>query len=261
MKTMMNMILLLAWVLCLAPAAASDLAKERRWADQITGSLVVGDAVWLHAGELRFLGLYTPAATPRTRGGVILMHGTGVHPNWHDVIFPLRTELPDHGWATLSIQMPVLANGVKRPAYRPLLAEVAPRVEAAIDFLQGKGVHPVVLAGHSLGATMAASYLASHPHSRVRGLIAIGISASPTLPEMDAIKLLRRIHIPVLDLYGSDDLLSVVHSDARRREAARAAGNTAYEQQRVAGARHTFRGREEALVEAVAGWLNRLGRR
>ncbi len=75
---------------------------------------------------------------------------------------------------------------------------------------------------------------------------------------MDAIELLKRIRLPLLDLYGSDDLLSVVHSSEWRREAAREAGNTAYQQHRVAGASHSFRGKEEVLVEAVAQWLNRL---
>ncbi len=101
MNKMMKVIFyVLPWVVWLTAAAASDLPKERRWADQIVDSVMVGDVVWLRTGDHRFLGLYTPATTFRTRGGVILMHGTGVHPNWRDVIFPLRTELPERGWAT-----------------------------------------------------------------------------------------------------------------------------------------------------------------
>jgi hypothetical protein len=36
---------------------ASDVEKERRWADQIVDSLIDGDAVWLSAGDHEFLGI------------------------------------------------------------------------------------------------------------------------------------------------------------------------------------------------------------
>lgn len=91
-------------------AWASDRAKEQRWADQIVDFLVVGEAVRLQTGEERFLGLFTEAATEPVKGAVIVIHGVGVHPDWQDVVAPLRTGLPEHGWATLSIQMPILAK-------------------------------------------------------------------------------------------------------------------------------------------------------
>ncbi|MDX1594365.1 MAG: DUF3530 family protein, partial [Gammaproteobacteria bacterium] len=111
-------------------AHASDKAKEQRWADQIVDQLIEGEPVWLEAGEDRFLAILTEA-DGEPRGSVILMHGMGVHPNWPQVIYPLRTELPRLGWTTLSLQMPVLPNDAEAVAYVPLFDEVAPRIDAA----------------------------------------------------------------------------------------------------------------------------------
>ena len=118
---------------------ASDLAKEKRWADQIVDALITGDAEWLPVGNLKVLAIYTPSEIEPARGATIILHGIGVHPDWPDVIHPLRTRLPEAGWATLSLQMPILPNEASDIDYLPLLPEVAPRIDAAIDFLQAQG--------------------------------------------------------------------------------------------------------------------------
>ena len=92
------------------PSLASDTAKEKRWADQIVDTLMEGEAVWLQAGQTKFLGIYTESATKPAKGAVIVLHGIGAHPDWTDVVHPLRVGLTEHGWTTLSLQMPILAN-------------------------------------------------------------------------------------------------------------------------------------------------------
>ena len=154
-------------------AQASDLAKEKRWADQVVDSLLDGEAVWLNDGSHDFLGIYTGANEDKGRG-VVVMHGIGVHPNWQQVIQPLRVELAAHDWNTLSIQMPVLPNEAESSEYAPLFDEVAPRIDAAIDYLKANGSDEIVLIGHSLGAAMAAWYLATGKRD-VQGFVAIGI--------------------------------------------------------------------------------------
>ena len=72
---------------------SSDLGKEQRWRDQIVDSLMDGDAVDLSAKDLTFLGLYTEADEDTGRGAVIV-HGIGVHPNWPQVVYPLRRLTP-----------------------------------------------------------------------------------------------------------------------------------------------------------------------
>ena len=73
---------------------ASDLEKEKRWANQVVDSILVGEAQWLNAGKVKFLSIYTENTSPKSLGGAIILHGTGVHPNWGQVIRPLRTQLP-----------------------------------------------------------------------------------------------------------------------------------------------------------------------
>ena len=91
---------------------APDYAREKRWADEITPGLVVGDAIYIaQKSGHKFLAIYTEAKP--ARAAVIVVHGLGVHPDW-GLIGALRSGLADQGYATLSVQMPVLADG--RPA-------------------------------------------------------------------------------------------------------------------------------------------------
>ncbi len=263
-KTLMNtaavlMTLLLPVVACAAqeePAASaatgSDLAKEQRWRDQIVDSLMDGDAVDLSAGDLSFLGLYTEAYEDTGRGAVIV-HGIGVHPNWPQVVYPLRTGLPSRGWSTLSIQMPVLANEASDADYAPLMEDAGPRLQAAIAYLHEQGAEQVVIIAHSLGATMANVYLASHPDA-ADAFVAVGMSSGGSHAGRDNAELLRKVNIPVLDLYGESDLEAVVSGAGAR--AAAAADNPSYHQAQVPGADHFFDGQEDALVELVGQWLD-----
>jgi pimeloyl-ACP methyl ester carboxylesterase len=242
------------------PALASDILKERRWAEQISDGLLVGEAVNLtsgkDSGKDSFLALYTPAGGSERRGGVLLLHGLGAHPDWPDVIAPLRQELPDAGWATLSLQLPILPNDAKFKEYLPLFPAADARISAGIRYLQQQGVTTIALVGHSLGAAMGAHFLASKaPGSEgVRAFVGIGMNAHPgsVAHTPDA---LAKITVPVLDLYGTQDLLGVLASAKARARAARQANNSAYRQVEIPGADHFFRHLEDTLVKRVASWL------
>lgn len=237
------------------PALASDAAKEKRWADQIVDAILVGEPVWLEASGQKFLSIYTEDATGDARGAVIVIHGIGVHPNWNDVIYPLRTGLPDHGWTTLSIQMPILANDADAKEYAPLIKEACPRIQAAASFLNDKGAESVYLVAHSLGATMAAACLAENDSLPVIGFVAIGMSSTDIDPMLNSISYLEKIQTPMLDLYGSRDLDQVKDTSQARQKAARVAGNDNYRQVEIAGADHFFVGLEDELIRRVRGWL------
>jgi len=249
---MFCLLLSLSWA---RSGAASDLEKEKRWSEQIADGLVVGDPVQLEAGGTTFMGIFTEAADGPTGRAVILAHGIGAHPDWPDVINPLRSDLPDHGWSTLSIQMPVLANDAALEDYAPLFDEVAPRIDAAIKFLRDQGNQTIALLGHSLGASMAASYLSGSGQQAIQGFIAIGLSVSAANDKMNSALALEKIRIPVLDLYGSRDLATVLRSVEARRKAARKAGNSDYQQLEIEGADHFFVGVEDSLNHRVYGWL------
>jgi len=241
---------------------SSDMAKEKRWADQVVDGIIVGDAVWLEADGNKFLGIYTENDTDNAKGAVLLLHGSGVHPNWPDIIQPLRSELPTHGWTTLSIQMPILANDAKHSEYAPLMKEGPARINAAINYLNSKFYQNIIIVAHSLGSTMANHYLAQST-KRVRAYVAIGMGTSSDDPdELNNEKYLTRIkNLPILDIYGSQDLDSVLSSVKQRRQAARKAENENYRQVEVSGANHFFNGLDAELVRQVKSWLsNHAGR-
>ncbi len=98
--------LMLCMLLCSHTVSAADIEREKRLASQIVDSIMDGEPVFLKSGDHEFLSIYTEADEPV--GAAIIMHGRGFHPNWSDVVYPLRVGLVEHGWNTLSLQMPVL---------------------------------------------------------------------------------------------------------------------------------------------------------
>ncbi|MGD8934076.1 MAG: alpha/beta fold hydrolase [Gammaproteobacteria bacterium] len=238
-----------------ASVQASDLAKEKRWADQVVDAILDGEAIWLNDGTSDFLGIYTEAEEDKGRA-VIIMHGTGIHPDWQQVIKPLRVGLIEHNWNTLSIQMPILPNEAEYSEYAPLFDEVAPRIDAAIQYLKDNGSEEIVLIGHSLGGSMATYYLSTSKQD-VNGFIAIGMDTYADDPRMDIMKGLEKITVPVLDLYGDEDLEGVLNSVEARAAAAKKAGNLSYTQIEIKGSNHFFDGKEDELVETVADWLEK----
>lgn len=241
-----------------SPAGATDTAKEQRWAEQIVDSLLDGHAEWLEADGHKFLAIFTDEQTGATKGGAIILHGIGVHPNWDAVIYPLRTELPKHGWATLSIQLPILANEAEVKDYIPLIKAAAPRIQAALAFLTSKNIEPVVIIAHSLGATMASATLAEQGDLGLRGFVAIGMSGNDLDPQLDTTAQMAKLTLPILDLYGSRDLDTVLQAVEPRAAAMRKTGHTQYRQQEIEGADHFFVGLDEELVRRVYGWLEQL---
>jgi hypothetical protein len=84
-----------------------NYAKEKRWASQVEDGLMDGDVVWLSANKQPFMSLYTPSET-NTKRAALIVHGLGVHPDWAQVIQPLRVALSEKGWHTLSVQITTL---------------------------------------------------------------------------------------------------------------------------------------------------------
>ncbi|HYQ73268.1 MAG TPA: DUF3530 family protein [Gammaproteobacteria bacterium] len=238
------------------PAVASDLEREQRWANQVVDAILTGEVEMLEADGQAFLSIYTESESESPKGGVILIHGIGVHPDWTDVINPLREQLPEHGWSTLSLQMPVLAADAEIADYYPIFDEVPSRIDAGIRFLQEQGIDNIVIVAHSLGAQMASYWLANTDDPQVMGLVAIGLSGTRQAGNGDIPAWIAGITTPILDLYGENDLPTIKETVADRAAAAERGGNTAYTQVEIAGAGHMFQGQNEALVAAVVNWLD-----
>lgn len=252
-----GMVVMLLVLSLTAPAWAtkSDVAKEKRWAEQVIDGLLDGDELWLKdPGGHEFLGILTEGDSGSGRA-VILAHGIGVHPNWPDVIYPLREALLGAEITSLSIQMPILPNDAEDADYRDLYAEVPGRMQAAVDLLKKSGYSKIDIVGHSLGARMAVYYLSREGTEGVNSAVFIGLgnSASGSWPEsIDALALLR---VPVLDLYGGKDLDIVLNTVRDRANSGQENKSGIYRQTRVEQANHFFQGHEDELKRIVLDWL------
>lgn len=232
---------------------ASDLAKEKRWVDQVVDSLLDGEAVMLNDGTSDFLAIDTRADEPKDVG-IIVIHGIGIHPDWETIVRPIRVELAAEGWNTLSLQMPILSNEATGADYEPLMKEVPARIDAGIRQLFKSGAKKVVIVAHSMGAAMTNYYLShkkvykeAQTETPILAYIAIGMGTGNE-------NFLKKIDLPMLDLYGEKDLPMVLSSASKRLAAA--AHNKQYSQKKVAGANHFFEDQDEDLVKAVIEALN-----
>ena len=235
---------------------ASDTGKEKRWADEIVESIMAGEAEWLKVGKSKVLSIYTENTADKAIGGAIVLHGSGVHPNWDQVVRPLRSQLPDHGWSTLSIQLPVLPNSAEYKDYIPLFKEVAPRIKAGVAFFKKKGIRNIVIVAHSLGSSMAAYYMANKPDAAIRAFVAVGVSGNMHKKDkVGYLTSLKTIKVPILDIFGSNDLTQVLESEKSKAQTARKAGNKKYTQLKIIGANHFFDNKDDVLVKRVRGWL------
>jgi pimeloyl-ACP methyl ester carboxylesterase len=224
--------------------AQADYAREKRWADEITPAILVGDAIRLELPSGRsFLGIYAPARAAAP--ALVVVPGRGVHPD-RNLINALRSQLADQGYATLSIQMPVLGADAKAEQYPPLFPEAAERIAAAVRFLRAKGHPKVAIVSHSLGARMANYFLEHAASPGVDAWVSIGLFGAYTGPE--------RLKIPVLDIYGERDFPAVRdNAPVRAERLSRIRGSAQIE---VPAADHFFAGQEQALVRQIKLFLD-----
>jgi alpha/beta superfamily hydrolase len=240
-KPLAAVLLLILSGACLAQP---DYAREKRWADEITPGLVVGDAVYIaQPSGHKFLALHTAAAAANP--AAIVVHGMGVHPDW-SLVGALRIGLADHGYATLSVQMPVLASEATADAYLALFADAAERLKSAVAFLKARGHGKIALVSHSMGARMSNAFLTAAPDSGVTAWVSIGISNGEFA---DA----EKLRLPVLDMYGERDFALVLKNAAARTAVLKTLKGSA--QVEVAGADHYFAGSERELIRQVRQFL------
>lgn len=239
---------------CGGAGNSSGHEREQMLAERLIESVETGEPVWLQADNRDFLALHHAALGALPRQAILLIHNMGGHPDWPEVIAPLRRDLPDRGWSTLSLQMPLLAPRALADDYGRTMREAVHRIESGVEFLRAQGYSCVVLAGYGFGASQALAWLAEH--GQADGLITIGILAREFLqPAVDLPSLLARVEIPVLDIYGRNDFPEVVNRAHERRIAVTGQEDSIYEQRVIDGADHYFTDREQQLLGVVAEWL------
>jgi len=230
-------------------SVAPDYAREKRFADEVVPSIVVGGAVMLESGGGRtFLGILTPAAKPRA--AVILVHGAGAHPDF-GLIGELRAVLADRGYTTLSIQMPVLASDADVAGYPALFPEAGQRIAAAIEYLRGRGATKVAIVSHSMGARMVNDFIAHRPDVTLMAWVPVAISSG-------GFESLAGVRIPVFDIYAEKDFDVVLKGVPARAKLLR--GLKGSRQAMVYGADHYFARKSREVAALIDQLLKPLAK-
>lgn len=226
-------------------AYGADYVREKKWADEITPGIVVGEPVYLEekTGH-RFLTIYTEALS--AKAGLVIVHGMGIHPDW-GLIGVLRSDLADKDYTTLSVQMPVLASEAKPEDYPATFGEASERLKVAVDFLQAKGYKKIAIVSHSMGSRMTHHYLTRHPDAQVSAWVSIGMGEGDDYKQMK---------LPVLDLYGENDSPTVLKNAKKR--AASIKERTGSLQIIAPKADHFFNDQHAELVGYVKDFLDKL---
>jgi alpha/beta superfamily hydrolase len=234
MKRMFVAVVLMGASAC--ATIAPDYGREQRWADEIVPGLVVGNAVSIEtASKRRFLGILAPSQ--RSRGAILLIHGSGVHPDFA-IVGQLRSLLNDAGFTTLSIQMPVLAADASANDYPALFGEADERIGAAIDYLRAHNHPRIAIVSHSMGARMALDYLKHNPAAPLAAWVPLSISDGN-------LSGLPRMAFPVFDIYAQKDFAVVLAKRNERADVLRTIPGS--KQVMVFGADHFFAGREKEV--------------
>ncbi len=237
-------------------ASEPDFEREARLADEIVDVILDGDPEWLQADGRDFLGIYTEADDPRA--AIVILHGRGFHPDWADAVNPLRVGLVEHGYTTLSLQMPVLEKEAKYYDYIPIFHHAHSRIEAGIAFLREQGHEKVVLLAHSCGAHMALDWIRAKKDKSIDAFIGLGMGATDYKQPMHQPFPLDWMRVPILDLYGANDYPAVIRLAPGRGEMIAKAGHPGSRQAVLPDADHYFTDQGEPLVAAVADWLDQL---
>lgn len=243
--------------LCFAAAwlEASDLIREERQSKAIEASLRLGKALWLDAAGTSFLTLQTEADNKTVRGGVILLHDQGAFPDGPGLMGVLREGLSKNGWETLALQLPVAASDAREEDWQALIPEAGPRIEAAIELFAKRKFKHLAVIGEGLGGRMALEYLANNKKPAVKGLILLGVSFGEQ--ETQALEAIKKIKVPILDLFAQQSLAANPEGQRQRRQMGRYAGNNDYQQNEIMGAVTGFPGQEELVLMRLKGWLTR----
>lgn len=240
---------------------------------------------WLLNGSDTFLSLFESNRRGQALGGVILLPPLLAHPDWPGVISTLRNRLPYFGWSTLSIQLPVLEDTNNIKDYLGTINTINRRINASIDYFNNQGINNITIIGQGFGAAAGAAFLAENQaiQNKVRAFIGISLSGYSNIGGwLYSPNSLKRIALPVLDIYGSHDQTHVINSADSRSDAARyrvhnepdklklaafaqsataksseskRGGYIAYRRIIISGADTYFSGAEERLLKRIVGWL------
>lgn len=242
---------------------------------------------WVQLSEhnrLSVPAIYTDSPF-NTIGVVIIVPDIDDHPNSFGIIRKLRTQLPEYGWATLSLLPKNNRDQHKNIKASPEQAENTPEgaqaqesrqssssvgeptddyyVESkasilkAIKYLEKKKVSNIVLLGKGKAAVLVANFL-NHNQPKFSGAIFINLYSIKISKQVELFSELVS-KVSLLDIYGDSAIPEVVASGHSRYKRMRGAGRS-YKHYEILGGNQDFIGQEAAVIKRVRIWLKSIAK-
>lgn len=238
---------------------ASDWKREQTYADTLQQTTAQSEWVWLEVENHPVFALWLAGEKRDQAQAAILLHDVGEHPDQRPLMHALRKTLPEHGWSSLAVQMPLREAGAEQEDYMALLNEGTQRINAAIAHVKRQGATKIALIGHGLGATMAINALSRTP-DLASSLVALGLSwNSQTLSSNNIETTIKSLTLPFLDIYAEFDLPDVTASAHDRRQWIK--DNPVYRQIMMDNENHTYSLDTDLVIKRIYSWLTTVANR
>lgn len=222
----------------------------------------------LQSASERFIALWLEQRTSTPEGGLLILHDAGQTPDWPYLLKQIRTYLPDTGWSTLSIDLPLpsrdaigilpLSEGATETQSN-VTAEthenrVLDRIASGISHLNQENIFNIAILGFGEGAYWGSRYLAERlSDEEEEGYALILYEPSPLASELPGF--ISQLTIPTLDVYMNDSAFA--HQQAKNRKAAAMRAKHEEYLQIHDASRHGFYGSPDIdrTTRRVWGWL------
>jgi hypothetical protein len=241
----------------MAVAAVAVTAADRAAENRLTSSLlqakhIDGEVLEIGDPAAPVVGIFRRQILPEARGGAVLLHDSHSNADDTEIVRPLRLGLPDNGWSTLSLQLPIAYSGDRRPPDAQQRQEITRRLALGIDHFKTEAVNNIVVitVGDSAGAAIEA--LTAQSEKTLRALLLIGSTAGLNA-EDETLKSLTQLKIPVVDVVAQFDR-STLEAAQRRRDLARETGQP-YRQIVITAARPGYPATTGLLLSRISAWL------
>ena len=237
-------------------ADSSDDNWEKRISTGLMDKAEASDFFWLGSTDSSFIAIFNHHKGEEEKGAAIILHSVGGHADWPEVVSPLRNMLPEFGWATLSIQLPLISPEKNIEEYGKTFEETGNRILLATRELRKRGFSKIVIIGHGFGALSTLVYLGKGNSENIDAFVAISLQNYVYIkPRINLLRLIKKIKTPTLDLYGSLDFKEGIESAPDRRLASKKSGDDLYMQIEIKGADHSFNNMEKELVKQIIKWI------
>lgn len=242
-------LLTLSLLLATTPLTAFTMS-EQALADLLTKEQA-GEVTWLETDKEKRLGFYRMGTPSPADFAFLLMHDTGAHLYWPNLIRPMINDLSDKGTTVLSVYLPEELTMRQEEERQSSLQAI---IASGVKILTEKGAKKTIVAAHGQTAHAVLDLLSSESGLNVDGLVMINLRPHASAAYPIPASLFDAIDIPMLDLVGEINWNSIKHFGDARSHTKRTKPDL-FRTIQIPGGDHYLTGQSETVIERIRGWL------